>query len=359
MNLSQLQINRIVIHQLHDHDIEGTRPEPTYGDRLTVLGPKEIHELVRRILAVTSSGTKSAEMDIARFGVGSVLDHSDGLARCDDNEFIFKSRPVADQLHSSLYTRKIPGGILVVFSGTCDTHAAHVVGYIKANIGSAFQRQANDLVLIEDLFLSESADLYKVGIFKEDVNAGPNSSLQDRWKALVYDRDYDYAVGAGSKYFYDRFLGLKPAASDARFVRDFLVLSDKFFESRTGINLATQVDLQAGLHTYLTMHASEGIQVHEFSENFVPDEYRDDYNEYMASKNFPDRLIRKDLSQVEASLDQRKFATADKKILLRVPASALSNKIVDFDVRDAPDGSGEKWTTITIKSALRGLNESK
>ena len=112
--------------------------------------------------------------------------------------------------------RTIPGGMVVVFTGTIGHPEQRYLGCIKAEPHDGFTLRRNaaqlTLELLKDLFLTPKAKLYKIGMFVEPLK--DNSPVQHDeqgcfgFSACVYDSLMTTSNrDAAAQYFYEGFLG--------------------------------------------------------------------------------------------------------------------------------------------------------
>jgi hypothetical protein len=67
---------------------------------------------------VDALGTQSMEMEIAEAQAGSAVEISSSLLGKPDRAFVTDSRQFADRLANVQVQRNLPGGMLVMFTGT-------------------------------------------------------------------------------------------------------------------------------------------------------------------------------------------------------------------------------------------------
>lgn len=360
MDLLNLQLSKVIIHEVFRRSEGATAPmEANCSDALESLDDDGIDALRNRIVAAAASNSRCLNMAITQSGPESLIACCVRLIDSDDALFIEHSKTVARQLARSQQSRSIPGGIVVVVSGTAGATPKRLVVVIKAEVHSGFtkEQQANGtlaLKYLRSLLLTEKTKLYKMGLF---VEASPQlpGQFPANWEAYVYDdgltasNKYDAA-----KYFYEGFLGCGFLQSSARQTKDFHDYTKGFIRAMN-VPEESKVDLHNALITYLKTDQSPTISISAFGTNYFADAVvRDSYDSFMQQKGFPRSAVNKDLSDVASNLRLRRLVFRNK-IRVTGPAEHF-NALVTFEPFDGPPGVGgqdaPKWTRIIIKDRL-------
>lgn len=354
-----LRIDKVVIHEVFLRDGAREIVPPRYGDHLVELGVDAMEALRNRVTSTMNRAARSVEMEIRAAGVPSMLNVARQLLECEGNDFVVASRAAANQLADAQRTRSIPGGILVVFSGTVDYPAKRLIGVIKAEPHDGFTRAHRDgrmfLEFVKDLILTPKARLYKIGVFVEVDSVVAQSNEPARgFRAFVYDDSITRKnPDAAATYFYSAFLGCAFPQSSARMTRHFHEWTKEFIQ-RLSIPEEDKAGLHTGLHAYVKQDQAAVVQVSEFGESYLPDdEMRDAYEQFMRSKSFPMAAVVKDLSEVAPLLKQRKVRF-HSNVRLIVPADQFE-QLIDISSMPAEAGAGEAgaiWTRIIVRDRV-------
>lgn len=299
------------------------------------------------------------ELDIAQSGVGSSIVIAKGLIDADDALFVQRSRAAADKLTDAQTRRDLPGGVLVVFSGTAGHPAKRIIGMIKAETHNGFTRQVGDggaisLQFLKDLLLTPQTKLYKIGVFWEQ-DADVAEPLPAGWKAFVYDDQISASNKlTAAQYFYEGFLGCRFPETSARRTREFHDYTKEFIQSLDWPE-EQKIDLHNALVTYLKVDQSATVQVSAFAQSYLPDaEMQDAYRQYMEGREFPEGAVAKDLAEVSTALRYRKVTfSGDVKII--APADKFEDLVRMRMIDGEPDGHGQipKWTEVIIRDRIR------
>lgn len=110
------------------------------------------------------------------------------------------------------------------------------------------------------------------------------------------------------------------------------------------------------LYTYVKSDQAPTFTVDEFAGRFVPPDLQDRYDDFMTSRRFPTRAVRRDTSQIAGKLRRRRFKYGTDIEFSAAPEALAEGRalIETFKaVGDRPD-QPETWTRITIKAPFTG-----
>jgi hypothetical protein len=357
MELVDLRVERLVVHEVFDRADDRTAVPPLYGTAVERLDPDALDAMRNRIVAAIASPAKCLQMTIAAANSESMCALAAQLIELDEQGFVEVSRRAADLLTAAQRSRVIPGGILIVFSGTGGVPTRRLAGVIKAEVHNGFTRESAEgthvLRFLKNLLLTAQARLYKIGLFIEDEPRG-EQPLPHGWKAYVYDETLTLGNRYGAAlYFYEGFLGTKFPESSARQTKQFHELTKTFIRS-TGLPEVEKVDLHNALVTYLRADQSPTISVATFGEAYLPSaELQDAYRNYMIEREFPEQAVAKDLSHVNGQLRTRKLVFANQ-VKVTAPASNFDDLVKIEAIDRDMDGNplNPRWTRVTVKSDI-------
>lgn len=358
MDFQNLSVARVIIHQVFKRQLDRQIVQPVYGASVAQLGRNEISALQERVLAALGSGSKCMEMQIIRFDLQSALHVARTLADDDEALFIRHSTEMANLLAGAQTSLNIPGGILVVFSGTANYPPKRIVGVIKAepHEGFTFEETGTDLALkyLRNLILTPQTRLYKIGVFVEAVPEVSAEGSANGWEAYVYD---DLMLEANrdraAQYFYDRFLGCNIPVDGARQTRAFYELTRKFIAA-IDVPEGDKIDLNTGLYTYLKVDQSPTLDRLTFANQYLPPTMRDAYINHMDQNHFPAIAVAKDLTNLQTQLKRRSFIFGSD-VRLSAPAERFSELVTIETVEGehTDDESASRWTRIIVRDVIR------
>lgn len=318
VQMNNLSINRIAIHQIYERDENREVRRPKYNNVMTRLPEDGLSALCERVTTALGNNSHSLQMDIVKVDIASTFQMMAKMLYLDDGRFLEESKKLADKLAQCQSTRRIPGGILVVFDGTVGNDELKYIATIKAESQGGFALEAADNVdillrYISELLLTPQQKLYKIGLF---IERNPNIDVQlqgaDDFYATIYDQNMNNAETRNAAlYFYESFLGCVIHASNKKLTRDFYNNTKEFIST---LNVADEqkVDLSNSLYDYLKMSRETIISVNDFATRYFDPRTIDTYKQHMRSKNFPANAISKDIEYLKNKLRRRQIKFTSK-----------------------------------------------
>lgn len=357
MAFENLAVQRLILHEVYQRRDDGNSVAPRYGGQLVSLPANAMDVFKERIVDALGSNSQSMEMEIAKSDVGSAIEIASSLLGRTDAAYITQSQKFADKLTDVQVARNLPGGMLVVFSGTVGAASHPFVAVIKAETQTGFRRQVSQggglgLQYLQDLFLTPAAKLYKIGMFVRSGAA--QQSLPNGWKAFVYDSYMSSANRDGAaKYFYDSFLGCRVPENSAFLTKAFFENTKEFIKA-LDVAPEKRADLLTSLYTYLKVDQTPTIEVNGFSTSYIPTDKRDSYRTFMRDRKFPLTAVQKDITELQGVLKLRKVAFKSN-IRLTAPPEAFRDLITIETLPQEGTGPGQPsdWTRITIRDEIR------
>jgi hypothetical protein len=351
MPFENLVVARVVLHEVFKRRHDGALVPPHYGAQLIALSPDALEMFKERVVDAMGAVSQSMEMEIAEAGPESAVALASSLVGTPDATFVAESVKFADKLANAQLAKNLPGGKMVVFSGTIGASPRPFVAVIKAEKQSGFRERGTALEFFTDLFLTPASKLYKIGFFVQ-MTAG--QALPQGWTAYVYDNQMTTQNREGAaKYFFGTFLGCRIPQNSAHLTRVFFDHTRTFIRALP-VEPEVKDDLLTSLYTYLKVDQTPTIQVNNFSTAYLPTEARDDYTNFMQGKNFPLNAVQKDISEVGSQLRKRRVRFSGSIELSAPPESfkdLISMETVAAD--GAAPGQPTQWTIITIKDRIQ------
>ncbi|WP_027369175.1 nucleoid-associated protein [Desulfocurvibacter africanus] len=359
MHFTNLKIERLIVHEVFERKTKDECIPPRYGNMLISLTPAAMQAIEDRIADAMGRSSQCVEMRINKIHDESLLGVCRRLLVATNGDFVPESARVADLLADAQKATNIPGGIIVVITGTVGNPGRKALIVIKAEAQDGFSRikQSDgsiNLHFLEELFLTPKARLYKIGAFVENGDQSSGDNLADSYKAFVFDhnmtsKDRDKAA----VYFYDGFLGCAFLQSCARTTKEFYSYTSKFIDS-LDVPEEQKVEYKTALYVYLKTDRAAKIQVDTFASSYLGEpRLQDAYRSHMMDKGFPMTAVAKDLSDIQSHLKQRRLRFRSN-IRLTAPADSFK-ELVTVEVIDAPDGQESKspqWTVLTIRDRI-------
>jgi hypothetical protein len=351
MSFENLVVEKVVLHEVFKRRHDGALIAPRYAKQLVALPPDAMASFTERVIDAMGDASQSMELEIAEYGPDSAVGLAAILVGKPDGAFITGSTTLADKLANAQQAKNLPGGIVVVFTGTVSASSRPFVGIVKAEKQSGFRERGTAIQYLTDLFLTPASKLYKIGFF---TLADARRILPEAWRAHVYDSHMTQRNREGAaKYFYGTFLGCRMPENSAYLTRSFFENTREFIR-QLSVEPEVKDDLLTSLYTYLKVDQTPTIQVNSFSTAYLPNETQDDYTNYMRSKSFPLTAVQKDIGDLQGQLRKRRVRFSGS-IELSGPPEAFKDLIeMETIVADgAKPGQSAEWTRITIKDRIR------
>jgi|GEM_PF-187002 len=360
MQLLNLKVERIIIHQVFQRGPDGQIIAPIQGHDFMNFDYSAMDAFKKRVSDALGEGSRAVQMEIVNQDAHKLPRVIDEIIVQDDSTFSVSSYDVAKMLADAQQSKGIPGGIVVVFSGTQGPNNAGFVGIIKAEVHTGYEKATNDmgeisLKFVEELLLTPAARLYKTAGFFERSNAATDSDdLNDKWAVMVSDSQINKADGkAAAQYFYADFLGCDYPETSARTTKHFYEATSKFI-SNMGVSASEKSDLFNALTTYLKVDTSPTISPSNFAESYFSDiDTQDAFTNFMKTEGLPDTAFTKDLDHIQSKL---KFHSIKfrSNVKISAPSDTFKDLVTIETIAGDPDESGApaEWTKITVKDRI-------
>lgn len=347
MQLENLTIRRVCLHEIYKRADDRTIVAPSFSSELLDLGDQGLSVFRSRVVQAYRSDAKCLEMNISRHNERSVASLGAALVTANDRRFVQQSQTFATLLSEAQTSRGYPGGLVVVFDGTVGHPERRFFAVMKAEMQEAFLKGENlSATFVDSVFLSPKTKLYKIGLFVAQDD--PPRIPPDGWRAIVYDTQLTATERDGAAaYFHEIFLGLVFPENAAQHTRQFYTKTRDFIAA-TNVSEETKVGLYNSLYTYLKVDRSPTLQVGRFAGQYMDDALADEYRAHMRREHFPATAILKDISEIAGRMRTRKLRFGNQ-IMLSGPSQAIAD-FVDVEAIEGP--RGELWTRLTVHDRL-------
>lgn len=356
-----LNIEKIIIHQIFHRDVDGNKVTPTQSHEYTNFGASAMNEFKKRVKDALGADSKAVNMEIVNQERRDLASLVNTMIDQDSESFSASSYDIADKLADSQTTKGIPGGIVVVFSGTYSNAAKKFLGVIKAEVHSGYQKEVNDqtneisLKFVEEILLTPGTRLYKTAGFFEKASYDPTSNdLNDKWAVMVSDYQISATDGkAAAQYFYATFLGCGYPQTSARTTKEFYEQTRNFI-SNLDASESEKGDLIDALTTYLKVDTSATVSASHFAETYFENvDLQDDYTSYIREAGLPTSSFTKDVEHISTQLKHRKVSfRSNVKIVgpSQIFKDLVTIETIDGDLDES--GSALEWTKIIVKDKI-------
>lgn len=360
MQLLNLNIDRIIIHQVYQRDAEGQKKAPMQSHEFTRFSHDAMETFKQRVVEALGESSRAVQMEIVHQEPKDLPQIVERAIDEDESTFAVSSYDFATLLTDAQQMKSIPGGIVVVFTGTQGHPAKKFLGIIKAETHSAYEKEVDDttgeisLKYVEEVLLTPSSKLYKTaGFFEKAAYNSPYTNLNDKWAVMVSDSQINKAGGkAAARYFYSDFLGCGYPQTSARTTKQFYEAA-KTFISALDVPESKKSDYINALTTYLKVDTSSSIGTADFASKYFEPDVQDAFSEHMESAGIPTASFTKDVEHISDSLKFRKVKTS-KNVKITAPAESFKDLITITTIEGDADESGmaAEWTQVIIKDKI-------
>lgn len=360
MQLLNLNVDRIIIHQIFKRDQDGNVVNPARSREYTLFEDSAMENFRSRVTDALGEGSKAVAMQIFEQDAGKVPALIDRMIVQDEETFAVSSYDLAKKLADAQHSKGIPGGIVVVFTGKHGPNQKKIFGIIKAEVHSGYEKIVDDetgrisLKFVEEVLLTPGTRLYKTAGFYEKAECPEAvSDLNDKWAVMVSDHQINKADGKfAAQYFYSSFLGLCYPQTSARTTKTFYESSKKFIIT-LDVPPEKKSDLLNALNTYLKVEESSIVSASEFASRYFNENIQDQFCAYMEEQGIPTTAFTKDAELIKNSLKVRKVKFRSK-VNITGPQEAFNDLItidtIDGDVDES--GFPAEWTRVIIKDRI-------
>jgi hypothetical protein len=353
MLFENLTIRRIAVHELFQRSDDKSIQPPVFAEELENLSVEALTAFRLRMTDALSGQSQSLKMRIAKYGLGSVIALAEDIVGSDDRDFLNASKEIAIKLAEAQISRRIPGGMVIVFDGDVGAPAVPFIGVIKAETQAGFRRSKTDdrsaVEFLQNIFLTPATRLYKIGLmlFDDVKKAKP-----DGRRAYVFDSNISASNReAAAAYFYDGFFGCTLPSDGPYETAKFFDLT-KEFVSKSDIAPEKKRDLIDSLYVFVRDVQQPTFTSDQFGSLYLPTEMQDLFSNFLAVKKFTTSAVVRDTSQMGTRLRRRRLKFGGDIELSASPA-ALKDK-VSIEAIPSDDGQASSWTRITIRERLSG-----
>jgi nucleoid-associated protein YejK len=287
LNLMGLEIIRVVMHHIPKRQDGRLPATPSYGEQLIELSPRAKDAFQLRITEALSRRSHGIEVAIVDSDEHSYFQVGARILNTNDLDFLSLSKALADRLAQKQANRDLAASKLIIVQGIAGQNSSKFLAAIKADLQDGFTDDRDRGVThLENLFLTPSQRLYKIGFLLEVVASAPNQdSLYDERNYKLYL--YDHLLTAletrkAAYYFYRDFLGADILQSDKKLTRDFYDLSTAFINGAP-VDQERKVELLDALRTELRSNRGL-INTRNFAVVNLDPELQQQYLDFLSQK---------------------------------------------------------------------------
>lgn len=313
-------ITSIIVHFLSRDSISGS-VTTNYSETEINLSAEGIEALRTRVISAISIKSKTLEMEFTNntSSIFKLITQCFNEAQSSD-DFTTISKEIAKSLHKVIEAdRRVPDGAIFIIKGNIiyNDNKKRCAVIIKAETQNGFtvdlQNQRDIVQFIKNLFLTPAQKMYKVAfIIDKTGSVGDNNVLKspseyDISDCEVYIFDTNSTSSTTSaKYFYNTFMGCDFEKNLAIKTREFYQNTIDFINIKYEEDAEMRIDLISAVKTYLKMDTDQFISTETFSTRYLQnDADRQEYLQYMQSKDVSSTAFSRDISLISSKLKNR------------------------------------------------------
>ena len=343
INFNLLTFSHVIMHRVHEKIAGQLHSNVSFSEHLITISQEVEDVIKKRLIDAAGRESRSFELKIENVSDGSFFDLSKSIIETNNENFIEKSKTIAELLGESQTHHRIPGGYLILISAI-DNDNKPLIIVIKAEPHEALKVSSNEQLLIENVFLSPSQKLYKIGVLHQD-NSGL-SLTADLFKSYLFD-DQFRQDGHPAEYFYKSFLGLNVSENSKIQTNQFYIKTEEFIKQN--IELTSEKMLQfTHLKSYIGNN-TETIRPLDFANNYMISSLRDSYIASVV-RELPNSFV-KDSILIKSRISQRKISFGGSLKIIG-PEYSFNDKVKifqDIDELSHLDIADDEYSILLIK----------
>lgn len=297
--LSQIQINRIIIHEVPRHLRRDTESSPTYSEVESPLDA-QLRMFFKEKLIETVGSSSAYEVEFDPSASSPVPQLVREFVTSPRAEFVEMSKRIAKHLHDAQGGAN-PGGLVTVID--CSLGTAKAIGILKLEKEEGvrlFQathegRRTFDVSYIRDLILTRKTKLFKVGFFSPDSGGEVEGIVCDEQRGYMPRTEV-----AG--FFLTTFLGCRLSEDPRVSTKGFFMAAQDFF-NRELSDPVQRTQAMNHLLSELTNQRSQ-INVRTFARDNLPVPLRQPFLEHLTDAGVPNQSIRKDIELIRSQTEK-------------------------------------------------------
>lgn len=318
-----LRIERVILHpiQTRSQDGAGLSP-PRFSEKVLQLPAAGIDALQSRLTDAMKKKAHAVEMSVEADGPDSFFQRAAQILNGQDRRFIETSQWMAAELGKAQMATSADTGMLFVLKGRVGSGAKRFVAVIKADVVDGFAANYNDISYLEQLFLTPSQRLYKIGVLVEITALEPgNDGLYDasNFRAFLFDHLLTATESrCAATYFFFGLLGFGMQKSAKKLTQDFYEKSHLFIETQP-MSWEEKAEMREAIRAELRSNNAQ-LNVAAFAREHVPKPLQAPYSRFMADQGFPKQSVMKDTAYVQHKLRRPRRIVFDTNVKIEAPA---------------------------------------
>lgn len=338
LEISALELNDIVVHDIPKHKKQDFSKEPNYSKLKC-----ELSELLKSffkdkiVLALTGDTSfkicfdSSTDSPVGSFALNLIK---------EEEAFIDLSKKITHYLFS-IQKGNNASGIILIIRGTLSEKKVFIILKLEKDEGAQLnlnpETESYNIIEVQDLMLTKKTKVFKIALLfdRESFSQDYDGHIMDFQTNIKQKREL-------STYFISDFLGCKPHEDPKITTQRFYNLTSEF------INFCIDDPIkQAKYHQDLNSYLQKNTQTlnpKEFADDYLADSVeKDEYKTFLSSKQFSFTAFPKDTVLIDSKI--QKFVIAFQNGI-----SIIGNKgTFDDKVKITDEGNGIHKAEIVSK----------
>lgn len=337
--ITQLRIERIIIHEVPKHLRRDTESSPTYSEIESPLD-NELRMFFREKIVETAGSPSAYEVVFDSATTSPVPELVRGFLAHPPSEFVQMSKGIAKHLHDAQGGAS-PGGLFTI--ADCDVAGRKALGILKLEKEEGVRlTQATheglrtfDVSYIRDLILTRKTKLFKIGFFRlADAGGDPPGQVSDEQRGYRPETEVP-------NFFLTTFLGCRLAEDPRISTKNFFLASQRFFNEHIA-DPAARTQALTHLLSEVTNQRPR-ISIRDFARTCFPAAERQAYLDYLERSDVQVQEIQKNIELIEGQT--KKMALEfENNIAIVGPRDAFTESVTV-----EPTRSGQARVQITGK----------
>jgi hypothetical protein len=312
INLANLKFKKVIMHQIFGKEDKQPHATVDPSKNLFKMTDEATEILHTRLTDAAGRNSKAFDLEVGNSSKDSFYDIAINLKNKSDKIFIDKSTAIAHLLAEKQTSSNMPGGYLLIIEAEDNDDKRFVLIVIKAELHEAFRSEKKKgesiLQVLNDIFLSPSQKLYKLGVIYEKENP-KGASPNNLYGCFLFDDQFRRNVKP-AEYFYSNFLGFDISNNAKIQSQNFYNETFNFIKSNIQ-DTKEKFSLINELKNVFTINTDTTITPSDFSKNYIRKaELRDKYATEVLP-NFRASII-KDSTLIDYKLAHKKWDFPNK-----------------------------------------------
>jgi len=308
INYNNLTITRLIMHEITAKQDQQDNATTTYSNSLLQIDDSVIDIIKHRLIDAAGKDSRAFELELENTQADSFYHICQNLKDKTNAHFIQATKNLVDLLAEKQTRRSIPGGYFIVIDAMDSDNTLPVYIVIKAEPHEALRRSnaaggQTQIQLLQDVFLSPSQKLYKIGILNKKEN--PIGALPNNvFGCFLFDHQFR-PDSHPAEYFYRDFLGFS-TSSNAK------IQSQRFYDKSTSFvknnfdDVSQKTELLQTIKNQFTIVQEPLLSPIEFASEYMPEgELRDSFIANVVSEF--QGSFEKDSTLIENRLSKRRM----------------------------------------------------